>query len=264
VGAAGAPPNGSPRDGSTRQGSPPNAAPPEGSPLGLPRRDAPQYLSPQRELISRCYQHGREIRFCGHGLLAVAWSWWQVRGEQPALITTASTYRTAWRDQLLWLQVPRLHSRAAPLPAAIARGVVPPPCAAALAGDERGYLILEWPSGMDLAAVVPDFTRLRHSGGRAIIATQADRRQPWDYTLRYFAPQYGNDEDPVTGSANAVLADYWSRRLQRRRLQALQCSPAGGVVLSRIEAESIYIGGSVALLAVSSLSDGPRARRAVH
>lgn len=217
----------------------------------------PRATQTLEELCCRCYRGGREIGFCGHGLLAVAWSWWQLQGSQPLLTTASGVYRSAWREHLLWLRVPRIPTRAATLPAALTDCFDIPPCAAALAGGERGYLILEWPSGMDLATLVPDFARLRRSGGRAIIATQSDRRQPWDYTLRYFAPQYGNDEDEATGSANVVLADYWSARLQRRRLLALQCSRAGGVVSSRIGAASVDIGGGVVLLAASSMGERP-------
>ena len=47
---------------------------------------------------------------------------------------------------------------------------------------------------------------------------------------RCFAPWCGIDEDPVTGSAHAVMAPYWRERLGtgERALRARQCSPRGG------------------------------------
>lgn len=40
----------------------------------------------------------------------------------------------------------------------------------------------------------------------------------------------GIDEDPVTGSAHAVLGPYWGGRLGKERLQMRQCSARGGDV----------------------------------
>ncbi len=58
--------------------------------------------------------------------------------------------------------------------------------------------------------------------------------QPTRPTCRFFAPWAGIDEDPVTGSAHAVMAPYFARRLGRKTLRARQCSPRGGDVLMRL------------------------------
>ncbi|MEB3335189.1 MAG: PhzF family phenazine biosynthesis protein [Cyanobacteriota bacterium] len=51
------------------------------------------------------------------------------------------------------------------------------------------------------------------------------------YQLRFFAPGMGIDEDPVTGSAHALVAPYWLERLQRPRVVGWQCSDRpGGMV----------------------------------
>lgn len=36
-----------------------------------------------------------------------------------------------------------------------------------------------------------------------------------DFRSRFFAPKYGIDEDPVTGSAHCCLGPYWSSKLGR-------------------------------------------------
>ena len=59
--------------------------------------------------------------------------------------------------------------------------------------------------------------------------------------MRYFAPQYGVEEDIATGSAMRVLAQYWSSRF--KQLTVYQCSPQGGLLLSRHTATHVEVGG---------------------
>uniref|UniRef100_A0A2R8N7T8 Phenazine biosynthesis-like domain-containing protein n=1 Tax=Callithrix jacchus TaxID=9483 RepID=A0A2R8N7T8_CALJA len=52
--------------------------------------------------------------------------------------------------------------------------------------------------------------------------------QAFDFYSRYFAPWVGVAEDPVTGSAHAVLSSYWSQHLGKKEMHAFQCSRRGG------------------------------------
>jgi PhzF family phenazine biosynthesis protein len=49
-----------------------------------------------------------------------------------------------------------------------------------------------------------------------------------DFVSRFFTPQASIFEDPVTGSAPCSLIPYWSERLGRDRMSALQLSRRGG------------------------------------
>ncbi|XP_027752468.1 phenazine biosynthesis-like domain-containing protein [Empidonax traillii] len=40
----------------------------------------------------------------------------------------------------------------------------------------------------------------------------------YDFYSRYFAPWNGIPEDPVTGSAHAVLSSYWSEKLGKKEM----------------------------------------------
>jgi predicted PhzF superfamily epimerase YddE/YHI9 len=61
------------------------------------------------------------------------------------------------------------------------------------------------------------------------LAADADDAR-FDFYSRFFAPWAGIPEDPVTGSAHAVLAPYWGKVLGKQQLVARQCSPRGGDV----------------------------------
>ncbi|XP_070610046.1 phenazine biosynthesis-like domain-containing protein isoform X1 [Erythrolamprus reginae] len=64
-----------------------------------------------------------------------------------------------------------------------------------------------------------------------IITVKGDHpknQDSYDFYSRYFAPWNGISEDPVTGSAHAVLSSYWSQQLGKNKLCAFQCSSRGG------------------------------------
>ena len=45
-----------------------------------------------------------------------------------------------------------------------------------------------------------------------------------DFVSRWFGPQTGVDEDPVTGSAHTLLTPFWAERLNKTKLKAKQLS----------------------------------------
>ncbi|XP_077864933.1 phenazine biosynthesis-like domain-containing protein [Saccoglossus kowalevskii] len=57
-----------------------------------------------------------------------------------------------------------------------------------------------------------------------------DSGTSYDFVSRFFSPWNGVPEDPVTGSAHAVLSSYWSKQLKKRNLYARQCSKRGGEI----------------------------------
>src|SRR5207237_653335 len=65
----------------------------------------------------------------------------------------------------------------------------------------------------------------------------------FDFGSRFFAPQSGVPEDPVTGSAHCALAPYWCERLHRAELTGYQASPRGGVVRVRLAGDRVMLGG---------------------
>ncbi|WP_242343746.1 PhzF family phenazine biosynthesis protein [Anaeromyxobacter terrae] len=67
-----------------------------------------------------------------------------------------------------------------------------------------------------------------------------------DFVSRYFAPQAGLPEDPVTGSAHCTLAPYWAARLGRCRLLAHQVSRRGGVLECEVRDDAVVLAGRVA------------------
>lgn len=72
----------------------------------------------------------------------------------------------------------------------------------------------------------PDFSKFAQLDSRGIIATAPAKS--FDFVSRYFGPNFGIDEDPVTGSAHCLLTPYWSSVLGKQSMQARQISSRGG------------------------------------
>lgn len=108
--------------------------------------------------------------------------------------------------------------------------------------------------GMDLMAVfareaevralAPDLARVARLKTRGVIATAPG--EACDFVSRFFAPQSGIPEDPVTGSAHCLLTPYWAKRLGKARLDARQISRRGGELAVELKGERVLISGRVA------------------
>ena len=57
-------------------------------------------------------------------------------------------------------------------------------------------------------ALKPDFAKLSQIDMRGVIVTSQSADPQFDFTSRYFAPAFGINEDPVTGSAHCCLGPY--------------------------------------------------------
>ncbi|NXK63753.1 PBLD protein, partial [Sylvietta virens] len=76
-----------------------------------------------------------------------------------------------------------------------------------------------------------------------------------DFYSRYFAPWYGVLEDPVTGSAHAVLSSYWSEQLGKKEMLAFQCSRRGGELKISVRSDGrVDIAGQTAVVLKGNLT----------
>lgn len=90
---------------------------------------------------------------------------------------------------------------------------------------------------------VPNTEAIRRLDAEGVIIT-APGSGGVDFVSRFFAPQLGIPEDPVTGSAHTVLLPYWAERLSRKEFLAHQVSKRGGVLKCKYMGHRCEIGGS--------------------
>ncbi len=65
-----------------------------------------------------------------------------------------------------------------------------------------------------------------------------------DFVSRFFAPNCGIPEDPVTGSAHSTLIPFWAQKLGKDQLHAKQVSKRGGELWCRNLGERVAMSGN--------------------
>lgn len=92
-----------------------------------------------------------------------------------------------------------------------------------------------------VASLEPDFALFNNINSRGVIATA--RGNSCDFISRYFAPNFGIDEDPVTGSAHCLLAPYWGHVLGKQQMDARQISQRGGEIHCELVNDRVVLTG---------------------
>ncbi len=198
------------------------------------------YVSKEGCYELRWFTPTKEVDLCGHATLAAAHVLLRSRGAGPSGVTFQSrsgplrVFREADR---LTLDFPAQAGVACEIPVALVEGLGAGPRACYRAMD---YMAV-FESEEEIIALTPDFRRLTALDLRGVIVTAPGRTV--DFVSRFFAPKYGVNEDPVTGSAHCTLAPYWARRLGKSAMNARQLSKRTGSLRCRVEGERVFISG---------------------
>lgn len=103
----------------------------------------------------------------------------------------------------------------------------------------------------DVKDMKPDFSEISKLNSRGLIVTA--QGVDVDFVSRWFGPQTGVDEDPVTGSAHTLLAPYWSKKLGKNTMNAKQLSKRGGFLICEVKDEVVEITGQAKLYLKGSI-----------
>ena len=189
-----------------------------------------------------------EIDLCGHATLASAHVLWNERGfTKPEIIFQSKSGLLKVRreaDGQLVLDFPSRPPRLlapAEHPAVLRRSLGPG-AATPLAVLASRDLVVEFARAEEVLALRPDFAALVDLGYIGLIAT-APGRNGVDFVSRFFAPEVGVPEDPVTGSAHSTLIPFWAEKLGKTQLFARQESARGGELWCQLHGERVAIGG---------------------
>ena len=190
----------------------------------------------------RWFTPASEVRLCGHATLA---SGHFVLSEDPALQSVRFRTRRAGllkvdrAGDLYELELPAWAPSPRPLPELVAALGVDKVVETLWRDGGYGVIVLE--SEAAVRAVCPDLRQLAATGDHQAIVTAPGETA--EIVTRMFAPGAGVDEDPVTGSAHAVIVPYWAGRLGRNRFSAYQASRRGGHLDCRLAGDRVILGG---------------------
>lgn len=96
-------------------------------------------------------------------------------------------------------------------------------------------------SQAEIEALSPDFKALGKVDARGVIVTA--KGDEADFVSRFFAPQCGIDEDPVTGSAHTALVAYWAGKLSTYGMKAIQLSKRRGYIDCALQGDRVLLSG---------------------
>ena len=201
-------------------------------------------LHKNNQYILRWFTPEVEIDLCGHATLATAFVIMNYvsPGMKEIVFETQSGKLTVVREgDIYTLDFPNR------MPTAI----VPPE----LLEEALGCKILETHLSRDLLVLVDHedsvlnlqvnmerIKKISQDMDFAIIVTA--KGENCDFVSRFFAPNAGIIEDPVTGSAHSTLIPFWSERLGKTKMLAKQLSQRGGTLYCEFCNDRVKIGGT--------------------
>ena len=190
-----------------------------------------------------------EIDLCGHATVASAFVLFEDAKKELREIkfkTMSGMMAVSMTNDLLYLDFPSRPVTPCPAYKTFEKAFGVKPVAVYKAAD---FLVLV-DGAKTLRNIDPDFSVLKQikteaeldndSFGIIVTAKGTD----CDFVSRFFAPNAGIDEDPVTGRAHCSLIPFWSEELGKNVMTARQLSKRGGILFCEDHGERIKIGGN--------------------
>lgn len=205
------------------------------------------FLLPEGDaFLLRWFTPVREVDLCGHATLASAHFLWldgHLPDDAEARFDTLSGRLTCRRGGDGWI--------AMDFPAEPPAEIEPPAGlldalglhGARWVGKNRLDYLVELGGEEAVLALAPDFRALARLDARGAIVTAPADDADADFVSRYFAPAFGVDEDPVTGSAHCALGPHWGARLGQDELTGHQVSARGGEVRVALHGDRVTLSG---------------------
>lgn len=187
-----------------------------------------------------------EVDLCGHATLASAhilFTLGIIPEAEDAVFSTKSGVLTASRkNDLIEMDFPSEEPWEVEVPEDLLKAISSVPL---YVGRNRFDYIALYESEETIRNAVPELGHVGKLDSRGLIITSVSSSDRYDFVSRFFAPNAGIEEDPVTGSAHCCLCPFWSLRLGEKELTGYQASERGGLVHTRFLEERVCLSGKV-------------------
>ena len=199
------------------------------------------FVKNQNRFDLRWFTPEIEVDLCGHATLAAAFVIFHLQhffGSVIEFNSRSGLLRVMKNGDFLTLDFPvdRLLKVAAPEGLVAGMGLQP----LEIYKGKTDYMLV-YSTPEEIEKLKPDMMKIAGIEARGIIATAPGNDV--DFVSRFFAPQSGISEDPVTGSAHTTLTPYWAARLGRTELSAKQLSKRRGWLQCRLAGDRVEISG---------------------
>lgn len=203
-----------------------------------------------------------EVDLCGHATLATAHILWQeglLKKDQLAKFDTRSgRLEVRLNDSQMTMNFPvdEVTKCKEPVGLEMALG-----CAVLGVYEAGQDLLVEVADEQTVLALKPSLQQLTLIPVRCTIVTAhvtahvTTQGKSVDFVSRVFGPAVGINEDPVTGSTHCSLTPFWSERLGKTKMKALQLSQRGGALGVELIGDRVAISGQAVTIFKGELCD---------
>ena len=181
-----------------------------------------------------------EVDLCGHATLAAAYVLFNIlkyNKDKIEFKSKSGTLTVSQKDDWLVMDFPAQPPIPCNVPDEIVKAFGKTPIECLRSED---YIVV-FETESDIIAIKPDIDYLKKLDLRGVIITAKSGQ--YDFVSRFFAPKYGIDEDPVTGSAHTQLVPYWARKLDKATMKAKQVSEREGEIVCELRDGRVLISG---------------------
>jgi PhzF family phenazine biosynthesis protein len=189
----------------------------------------------------RWFTPGVEVDLCGHATLSAAFVIFQlelISGRIVEFNSRSGILRVTKDGDFLTLDFPADEYIKVDAPDNLVAGMGLAPVE--VYKGKTDYMLV-YSTSDEIEDLKPNLAKISEIPARGIIATAPGKDV--DFVSRFFAPQSGIPEDPVTGSAHTTLTPYWAARLGRTELSARQLSKRRGSLRCRLVGDRVEISG---------------------
>jgi len=181
-----------------------------------------------------------EVSLCGHATLASAYVIFNIldfTGDTIRFASKSGDLSVTRNDDWLVLDFPSQPARPCATPEKVIRafGTTPIECL-----KNEDYIVI-FDTAAQVEAAQPDMEMIKTLDCRGVIISAA--AENYDFVARFFAPNFGVPEDPVTGSAYTRLVPYWATKLDKTKFTVKQVSARGGELLCELRGDRVLISG---------------------
>ena len=186
-----------------------------------------------------------EIDLCGHATLASAFviaNFVDNNAEAMHFETKSGILSVRKREDMYEMDFPSRKPKKSEITTRMEQAINMPVLEAYLSRD----LVLLLESEQQVRELIPNYELLKQIDNcfAVIVTAKGDNV---DFVSRFFAPGAGIPEDPVTGSSHCTLIPFWSERLNKREMVAMQLSRRGGRLFCEDCGDRVKISGNAVL-----------------
>jgi PhzF family phenazine biosynthesis protein len=192
-----------------------------------------------------------EVDLCGHATLATAFVMKEhlhYEKDEIEFKTRSGLLKVIYGGNIMTMIFPRTPAKSCDITEQLLRGVGKQPVEVL---KSRDYLVI-LNNEDEVKKIEPDFNSLKLLNTHGVIVTAQGNEV--DFVSRFFAPGEGIPEDPVTGSSHTTLIPYWSERLRKKEMVALQLSKRGGKLYCEDLGDSVKISGQATTYLIGEIT----------